>query len=164
MDNVYHPLVEQIINLLKQENCWFETFEHEEVRTSEQAAQVRTGYSLHQGAKAIILKVYFPGNEERFVMLVIPGDCRFDTKKVKEILNAKNLRFATEEEVIKVTNGVLPGGVPPFGNLFNLEVFADKTLFENEKIIFNAGDKKFSIASKSSDYQKLVSPKITSLL
>lgn len=164
METAYHPLVEQIINLLKQENFWFETFEHEPVRTSEQAAQVRTGYNLHQGAKAIIVKVYLQENKEKFLMLVIPGDCRFDTKKVKAVLNAKNLRFATEKEVIKVTNGVLPGGVPPFGNLFNLEVYADKTLFENEKIIFNAGDKRFSIAIKSADYQKLVSPEITSLI
>lgn len=160
----YHPTVNKIINLLKENNCWFETFEHKPVRTSEEAARVRTGYTIHQGAKAIIIKVYLSGNEEKFAMLVVPGDCRFDTKKVKEILRAKNLRFATEEEVVKITSGVVPGGVPPFGNLFGLEVYCDQGLFENEKIVFNAGDQRFSITIKTEDYQKIVKPTVSSFI
>lgn len=160
----YHPTVNKIISLLKDNNYWFETFEHEPVRTSEEASKIRTGYNLRQGAKAIIIKAYFIGTLDKFVMLVIPGDLRFDSQKVKQSLKAKNLRFATEEEVIQITGGVQPGGVPPFGNLFDLEVYADKSLFENEKIIFNAGDRRFSIAIKSADFKKLVKPAITSLI
>lgn len=157
----YHPTVNKIINLLKENNCWFETFEHEPVRTSEEAAQVRTGYSIHQGAKAMIIKATID-NQGKFVMLVYPADKKFDSKKVKNILGVSDLRFATEQEVLEITGGVQLGGVPPFGNLFNLEVYADPSLFENEKIIFNAGDKRFSIAMKSKDYQKIVKPQIQS--
>jgi len=53
----YHPVVSQIIDLLEKNNCWFETFEHEPVRTSEEAAKIRTGYSINEGAKAIIIRV-----------------------------------------------------------------------------------------------------------
>ena len=97
-------------------------------------------------------------------MLVMPGDVRFDSDKVKKLLGAKNLRFATEQEVFGITNGVLPGGVPPFGNLFDLEVFVDPLLLEHEKIIFNAGDRSFSIAIQSEDYVKLVGPKIVTIV
>jgi len=151
----YHPVVSQIVNLLNNNNCWFEYFEHEEVRTSEEAAKVRTGYSLNQGAKAIIIRVKKSG-QSTFWMLVMAGDCKFDNDKVKKIVEANDIRFATPEEVTELTNGVLPGGVPPFGNLFGMKVIADPKLFQNEKIIFNAGDRRFSIAMKSSDYQKLV--------
>ena len=159
----YNPVTKQITDLLRQTSCWFETFEHEPVRTSEEAAKVRTGYSLHQGVKAMIVKVYLAGSKEKFVMLVFPADLRFDSKKVKQILGAKNLLFATEEEVAELTGGVQIGGVPPFGNLFGLEVLVDPKLFENEKIIFNAGDRRFSVAMKSADYQKTVSPKVVSI-
>ena len=39
----YHPVVEKIKDLLTQRGAWFETFEHAPVRTSEEAAKVRTG-------------------------------------------------------------------------------------------------------------------------
>lgn len=154
----YHFVVQKIKELLEKNNIWFETFEHEPVRTSEEAAKVRPGYSLKQGAKAIIVRIKKRGGEKYFTMLVVPGDRRFDTDKVKSLLDAKDIRFATEEEVEEITGGVEVGGVPPFGNLFSLKVVADPTLFENEKIVFNAGDKRFSVAMKSVDYDKIVDP------
>lgn len=159
----YHSVVQKIKDLLTQGGFWFETFEHEPVRTSEEAAKVRTGYSLKQGAKAIVLRVK-NAEGKLFVMLIMPADSRFDNEKVKTIFSTKDIRFATEEEIKEITSGVLPGGVPPFGNLFGLKVVADPTLFENEKIIFNAGDRSFSIAMKSEDYKKLVNPEIISIV
>ncbi len=159
----YNAAVTKIIDILKSNNCWFETFEHQPVRTSEEAFKVRSGYSMRQGAKALIIRVKISNSNEKFVMLVLPGDLKFDNSKVKNIFKAKDIRFATEEEVLTITNGVQPGGVPPFGNIFNLDVLADTLLFDNDKIIFNAGDRGFSIAMLTKDYKKLVNPKISSI-
>ena len=159
----YHKTVEQIKSLLEQNDVWFETFEHAPVRTSEEAAKVRTGYSLRQGAKAIIVRVKGRG-EKYFAMLVMPGDSRFDGNKVKSFLRAKDIRFATEGEEKEITGGIEPGGVPPFGNLFGLRVVVDPGLFKNEKIVFNAGDRSFSIAMKSGDYRNLVKPEVESIV
>jgi len=160
----YHKSSKVILDLLKNNNFWFETFEHEPVRTSEEAAKIRPGYSLHQGAKTIIIRVKKSEKDKKFVMLVIPGDERFDNEKVKRLFEAKDIRFATEEEVKQITEGVEPGGVPPFGNLFGIEVFADRTLFNNPKIIFNAGDRRLSVAMESKDYKKLVNPCIETII
>ena len=160
----YHEIVLKILDLLRIGGYWFETFEHEPVRTSEEAGRVRTGYSLAEGAKAMIVRVKKSTADKSFAMLVLPGDRRFDFAKVKQLFEARDIRFATEEEVIKLTGGVLPGGVPPFGNLFGLPVVADPLLFENEKIVFNAGDRSFSVAMKSADYQKIVGPRIVVLI
>ncbi len=156
----YHKVTTTIIKLIKDKSYWFETFEHEPVRTSEEAAKIRDGYSIHQGAKAMIVRVKITNNDKKFVMLVIPGDLRFDNNKVKHIFNAKDIRFATEEEVAKLADGVQPGGVPPFGNLFGIEVLVDPILFENEKIVFNAGDRRYSVGMMSSDYKSLVNPQV----
>ena len=156
----YHAIVSKILDLLQANHCWHETFQHEPVRTSEEAARTRPGYTLHQGAKAMIVRVKNP--ERRFVMLVLPADLRFDNAKVKSFLSAKDLRFATEQEIGELTGGVRPGAVPPFGNLFGLEVVVDPTLFENERIVFNAGDRCFSVAMKSEDYRRLFNPQVAS--
>lgn len=153
-----HPITSQITTLLDKYQCWYETFQHEAVRTSEEAAQTRPGYSLQQGAKAIILRVKKSKRDKFFVMLVFPADQKFDNAKVKTYFEAKDIRFATEAEVLDLTEGVQPGGVPPFGNLFDLPVYTSPELFDNEKIVFNAGDKRFSVAMKSEDYRKLVHP------
>src|SRR6185369_13082133 len=106
----YHEVVSRVLNLLKANNCWYETFEHEPVRTSEEAAKTRLGYTLEQGAKALIVKVKTP-ESANFVMLVMPANLRMSSAKVKNFFKAKEIRFATPEEVAKVTNGVQVGGV-----------------------------------------------------
>lgn len=155
--NTYNKLIE----LLKSNNIDYLEYRHEPVRTSEEAVKTRPGISLSQGAKALIVKIY-PTKE--FVMLVVPGDKRFDSSLVKKVLNSSELRFATEEEVIKITDGVLPGGVPPFGNLFKIPVFVDPKLLENEKIAFNAGDKGISIIMNPKDWERVVKPKIEKII
>jgi prolyl-tRNA editing enzyme YbaK/EbsC (Cys-tRNA(Pro) deacylase) len=159
----YHRITQEIQDLLTENQCWFETFEHEPVRTSEEAVRTRPGYSLRQGAKTIVVRVRTPRNEKRFVMLVFPADLKFNNSKVKALLDAKDIRFATPEEVTMLTDGIESGGVPPFGNLFGLEVVADCGLFENERIVFNAGDRRFSVAMKSADYRELVDPTVADI-
>jgi Ala-tRNA(Pro) deacylase len=159
----YHQVSQQITELQSENGCWFETFEHAPVRTSEEAAGTRPGYSLHQGAKAIIVRIRRSESQKKFVVLVFPADLRFDKEKVKTLFGARVVRFATESEITTLTGGVQVGGVPPFGNLFGLEVVADPKLFENEKIVFNAGDRRFSVAMRSADYDKLVNPMVESI-
>ena len=53
--------------------------------------------------------------------------------------------------------------MPPFGNLFNIAVYADNGIFSNERIIFNAG-RDASIAMLSKDYEQLVKPIIASIV
>lgn len=158
----YHPVAEKIQNLLKEKNMWFETFEHEAVRTSEEASKVRTGYTLEQGAKALITRVKKDG-VKTFVMIVVPGDRKFHKEKLKSVFGLTDVRFATEIEAKDITGGVEFGGVPPLGNIFNLPVYVEQDLLNNEKIIFNAGDRCFSVGMKSEDYKNLVNPSIGSI-
>ena len=112
----------------------------------------------------MIVSVKRSESDKRFAMLVFPADMRFDNAKVKTLFSAKDIRFATEQEITQLTAGVQPGAVPPFGNLFNLEVVADPALFENEKIVFNAGDRSFSLAMRSEDYRNLVKPRVSPIV
>ena len=159
----YHETVEKIETLLKEKGCEYKKFEHEPVRTSEEAQAVRPEYTLEQGAKALIVRVK-KGKEKSFAQIVVPGDKKFDSKKVRDAIGANDIRFASEDEVIAITNGVKPGGVPPFGILWDLPVFCEKTLFDNEEIIFNAGDRSVSIAITANDYLKAVEPEIVDVI
>ena len=159
----FHPVTEKIEQILREGKFWYQRFEHEPVRTSEEAAKVRPEYERKQGSKSLILKAKRKGEAKRFIMVVVPGDRQFDKNKLKTETGFEDMRFATPEEVSELTLGVIPGGVPPWGNLFGLPVFADAALFENEKIIFNAGDRRISIAMYAKGYLQLVGPIVKAL-
>lgn len=154
----FHPVVAQIRNLLEENKIPYKFFEHEAVRTSEEAQALRPEYKLCQGAKAIILRCKISGGERKFIMCILPGDMKLDADKVKLVVGAKGVSFATKEESDKITGGIEFGGVPPFGNLFSLPVYMDPKLAENEEIIFNCGDRRASIAMQFNDWEKLVRP------
>lgn len=106
MQNPYQA----IVDLLNSHGVSFETIEHEPVFTSDQAATVR-GITTEAGAKSLLLNT-----DGSFVLCILPGSKKLDTKKVKKLIRVKNLRFATPEEVLDVM-GCEVGACYPFGNL-----------------------------------------------
>ena len=118
-----------ITTLLDEAGIVYKTYEHEAVFTSQEAAKVRNT-NMHEGAKALIM--YADGKP---IMVVVPGDLKVDTKGFKELYHVRDLRMATSEEVEKVTS-VPIGAVPPFGNIFQIPLYIDERLRENEEIVF----------------------------
>jgi Ala-tRNA(Pro) deacylase len=145
--NVFDRLQE----MLQQSGVPFTVRRHEPVFTSEQAAAVR-GTPLESGAKALIVKA-----GKRFVLLVLPADRKLDSRKAKEVLGVKALRFASKEEVLQLT-GLEPGSIPPFGSLFNLATYCDPGLSANPSINFNAGDHSISVHMIYTDFARVESP------
>lgn len=144
---------EQIKKILNEKNIRYNLSEHEEVRTSEDAARVR-GVDLKTGAKAMVLK-----SKDNYFLVVLPADKRIDWKKVKQVLEVKEIRFATEEEAEKVT-GVKMGSVPPFGNILGLKTYFDKGFLSLDLVNFNPGSKGHSVQMSAKDLISLVSPEI----
>ncbi|HNT30479.1 MAG TPA: YbaK/EbsC family protein, partial [bacterium] len=143
--NVY----QDICSMLDGNAIKYDKFSHKEVLTSEEAAAVR-GTDLASGAKALVIKA-----DETFCMVVISAASKMDSKKLKTSLGVKKTRFATAEEVEKLT-GCLPGAVPPFGNLLGLRVWVDRSIEKQKTINFNAGERTKSLQMQSADWFKVV--------
>ena len=136
---------------LRRSGVAFEVLRHQPVYTSEEAAAVR-GVPLASGAKALVLKA-----GEAFVMAVVPADRKLDSRKAKAAFGTKSLRFATPEEVERLTS-LRPGSIPPFGSLFGLPTSCDPALADNPSINFNAGDHAVSVQMPYADYAGLEKP------
>ncbi len=144
---------DRIRRWLQESGVAFRVFHHEPVYTSEEAAAAR-GTPLASGAKALVLKA-----GERFILLVAPADRKLVSRKVKEALGTKELRFATPEEVEKLT-GLKPGSIPPFGSFFRLPTYCDPALGESRSINFNAGDHSTSVQMTYEDYVRVEKPSL----
>lgn len=145
-----------IVKFLADNKVPFDLITHEPVYTSEQAAKVR-GMSAEMGAKALLLKT-----SDEFIMAVLPGSKRLNSKKLKEILKVKALRFATPQEVEEIMHCQI-GSCYPFGNLINIKTIVDPSLGNNEIIAFNIGLHNKSIKIKWEDYLRVVKPSLNDI-
>ncbi len=140
----------RILKLLEKHEVPFRHLEHAETRTSEESALVR-GEPLRNGAKAIVLKV-----DETFMVFVTSAARRLDSGKIRSHFGARKSRFATPDELLELT-GLVPGSVPPFGPpVLDLPIFVDPTVFENDRVAFNAGSLTESIILSSDDYRQVI--------
>ena len=144
---------DRIIALLDSKGVAYGVSRHAPVFTSEEAARVR-GAPLSSGAKALICKA-----AGEFVMFVMPGDRRLDSKLVRKAFNLRSLRFATREEVEQLTR-LAPGSIPPFGSLFGFATYCDEALALQPKINFNAGDHTISVTMSFADYIAVEEPRL----
>jgi len=141
MQNPY----QKIIELLDSQGIKYEIAEHKPVYTSEQAARVRNE-SVDTGAKSLLLKA-----DNDFVLIVLPGGKRLSSKKTKDILGSKNLRFATPQEVKEIMSCEI-GACYPLGKIIGIKTIVDNALLENNEISFNPGLHDRTIKLKSKDY------------
>ena len=95
--------------------------------------------------------------DKKPIMIVVPGDKKVDTSLFKKTYQIKDLEMAKPDEVKTVT-GVEIGAVPPFGNLFKIPLYFDKTIVDNETVFFNAGSHSKSISMKGLDLEKATKP------
>jgi len=105
-------------------------------------------------AKCVILRT----GEGKLVMAVIPGPRHVNLETVKELLGAREVELAREEEFQAIFTGCELGAEPPFGNLYDLPVYVDTSLAEAADIVFNAGTHTETIRMKFSDFESLVHP------
>tara|TARA_Y100000310_G_scaffold340847_1_gene438020 strand:- start:401 stop:2611 length:2211 start_codon:yes stop_codon:yes gene_type:complete len=145
-------VLEQIKEMLLKEKIDFKLMEHEPVFTCKQAAKVR-GTPLKEGAKALVLK-----SNKDYIMAVLPGDKEIDIDKLKAVVKVNKLELANPQDV-KMMTGCGIGSVPPFGNLFDMEMYVDKSLKDNKMVDFNAGSHTTSIKMHCKAYIELVRAK-----
>lgn len=147
------PCFERLTAWLSTKGIACDILRHAPVYTSEEAAQVR-GTPLASGAKALICKA-----DDRFLMIVLPADCKLASKLARQSLKIKSLRFASRQEVEQLT-GLTPGSIPPFGSLFGLATYCDRLLAQQPRINFNAGDHAISISMAYADFQLAEGPQL----
>jgi nondiscriminating aspartyl-tRNA synthetase len=144
----------EIIHQLHQKKIDFDHRVHEPTPTAEDSARVRE-IKLEEGVKALILK---GKNSKKNYQFNIPAHLKVDMKAVADMVGEK-CEFE-DPAVIQERYGLQIGGVPPFGNLLNLDNYYDELITNQERAAFNCGLTTESIIMKSKDLIELVEPKI----
>jgi Ala-tRNA(Pro) deacylase len=139
---------------LEENGVDYQVLYHPRVYTAQEvaAAQHVSGKEL---AKVVMIKV-----DNELTMMVLPASCMLDMDKLKRVFQGRRTKLALEEEF----QGLFPdceiGAMPPFGNLYDLQVYVDTALAEQPHIVFQAGSHVETISMAYSDFANLVQPKV----
>ncbi len=120
-------------------------------------------------AQMIAAVAHIPGKElaktvmvtldDEMAMAVLPSSMMVDLERLLEAAGVGKARLATEAEF----KGLFPecevGAMPPFGNLWDMPVYVDPSLAEDEEIAFNAGSHVELIKLAYDDFARLVKPR-----
>jgi Ala-tRNA(Pro) deacylase len=145
---------ERVETFLGERHVPFEEQHHPVAFTAQQVAATEH-IPGKQVAKVVV--VYADG---RPAMLALPAPYRVNWNRAITTTGAQSVRLAREDEIKSLFPDSEIGAMPPFGNLYQMPVYVDRALTENEKIVVQAGTHTETISLKYQDFAQLVQPKV----
>ena len=106
--------------------------------TRESASQL--GVDEHTIVKTLV----FETSERNYLIVLMHGDREVSTKNLARHLGVKAVEPASPEKVTKLT-GYQVGGTSPFGTRTSLPIYAERTIFDLDRIYINGGKRGFLI-------------------
>jgi len=135
----------------------YEVLTHPVAFTAQQLAAVQ-----HVKGKQLA-KVVVARSGSEFIMIVLPAPYHVGLQRARAVTGRQDLEIANESEFASLFAGCEPGAMPPFGNLYNVPVWVDESLAQDEEIVFNACTHTEAIKMKYSDFARLVHPTVAKL-
>jgi len=121
------------------------------------AQQVAESAHIHgkEMAKTVIVLI-----EGKMAMAVLPANYSIDFDYFRKTTGAKRIELASEAQFKDMFPDCAVGAMPPFGNLYAMEVYVDEHLTKDKEIAFNAGNHYELFRMAYQDYADLVKPKV----
>ena len=144
--------INKLKNFLDEHGTKYVVISHSPAYTA-QGIAASAHISGKEVAKTVIIKV-----DGKLIMAVLPASSKVDFNHFKNTTGASNVELAKEEEFKDVFPDCELGAMPPFGNLYDLDVLVAESLTKDEEIAFNAGSHEELIKMAYKDYEQLVKP------
>jgi Ala-tRNA(Pro) deacylase len=129
---------------------------HSEAYTAQKIAEL-AHVSGKELAKTVIIK-----KDGKMAMAVLPASHKIDWDLLKQATGAASLELSSEQEFKDMFADCDIGAMPPFGNLYGMEVFVETTLTRDKDIAFNAGSHIELVKLSFEDFSRLVKPRVVS--
>jgi Ala-tRNA(Pro) deacylase len=106
-------------------------------------------------AKTVMVKI-----DGELAMAVLPASQKVNLDRLRETAGADQVELASEREFRDRFPDCDLGAMPPFGNLYGLEVYVADGLTEDDEIAFNAGSFTELVRMSYGDFERLVQPTV----
>jgi Ala-tRNA(Pro) deacylase len=148
--------VQKLRDFLDKHNIQYVTSSHSLAYTAQETAAAAhiAGQEL---AKTVMVKI-----EDKLAMAVVPASFKVNLDLLRKATGANKVELAHEQEFGSMFPESEVGAMPPFGNLYGMEVFVDESLSHDEEIAFNAGSHTELMKLAYKDFERLINPKVAS--
>ena len=148
--------VKKLKEFLDQERIKYVSIVHSTAYTAQEVAASAhiTGKEL---AKTVIVEL-----DGKMAMAVLPANRKIVLQDLREVTGSQEVKFASEEQFKQRFPDCETGAMPPFGNLYGMDVYLAESLTDNDQIAFNAGSHTEVIKLSYKDFERLVQPKVVS--
>ena len=143
----------KLIDFLNQNKVRYDILHHPEAFTAQELSAIEH-VKGRQHAKVVMVNA----NGDK-VMAVLSADHRVDLEKLGQV-TGRGAALATETEFKALFPDCAVGTMPPFGALYGVETYVEKSLTENEFIVFEAGTHSDAMKMRYADFERLARPKI----
>lgn len=148
---------EKLKKFLDKHNVEYMTISHSPAYTAQRIAEL-THIPGKEMAKTVIVKT-----DDKFAMAVLPASHRVDLDYLQRSVKAGHVDIASEADFKSLFPDCEVGAMPPFGNLYDMEVYVAEQLTDDEEIVFNAGSHTELVRMTYKDFARLVKPTVISL-
>ncbi len=132
----------------------YHTMTHPHAFTAQETA-ASANISGHEMAKTVMVKL-----DGRLAMAVMPSNEWLNLSSLREVSGAREALLASESEFKDRFPECEVGAMPPFGNLYGMEVYAADSLSGDAQIAFNAGSHRELMQMQWRDFERLVHPHV----
>ncbi len=146
--------VAKLKNFLKENNIKYESITHLPASTAQETA-ARAHISGKNMAKTVMVKV-----KGELAMAILPANKKVNFILLKDSIGNHDIELASEIEFRNAFPDCELGAMPPFGNLYGMKIFVDKSLTKDKEIAFNAGTHNELIKMTYKDFEKTTKPRI----
>jgi Ala-tRNA(Pro) deacylase len=146
--------VEALREFLDRNRIKYVVISHSPAHTAQEIA-ASAHISGRAMAKTVIVKL-----DDRLAMAVLPASEMVDLELLADAAFARQAALADEEEFGDRFPDCQLGAMPPFGNLYGMDVYVADSLAEDDEIAFNAGSYTELVRMAYPDYARLVKPRI----
>ena len=145
-----------LIDFLNQSKIPYEILHHPEAFTAQTIAAAEHIKGRHH-AKVVMVK-----SGGQHLMTVLPADHRVDLEKIEKI-TSQSAVLQAENEFKSLFPDCAVGTMPPFGHLYGLITYVDKSLTQEDYIVFEAGTYTDAIKLSYHDYKRIANPRVEDL-
>jgi Ala-tRNA(Pro) deacylase len=148
--------VKKLKEFLDREGIKYVSIIHSPAYTAQEVAASAhiTGKEL---AKTVIVEL-----DGKMAMAVLPANRKIVIQDLREVTGSEEVKFASEDQFQARFPGCETGAMPPFGNLYGMDVYLAQSLTANSEIAFNAGSHTEAIKMGFGDFERLVHPRVLS--
>ncbi len=107
----------------------------------------------------IVKTLIFEDDKGNPFIVLMNGDLEVSTKNLARIMSVKGVKLCDPNKAQRFS-GYLVGGTSPFGTRRKMKVYAQKDIFDFDKIVINGGKRGFLVEIKTEDLKKLLEPAI----